>query len=125
MSHEATNWVALIDAATELVVPEERDRAVLYVLQDVQPQGRAFELGGTPLSRPYDAVVFFVDLEPGVNWDHRCRYLVMDVTGANREAIDARRPPFLRSVPRSLRLVWKGAAAPAWAVVTQTHVDAR
>ena len=125
MSHEATNWIALSEAATELIAPVERDGAVLYVLQEVQPQGRAFELGDTQVNRPYDAVVFFADLEPDVNWGHRCRYLVIDVTGANREAIDAQWPPFLRSVPSSLRLVWKGAAAPAWAVVTQARLDAR
>ncbi|HEX7841206.1 MAG TPA: hypothetical protein VF469_27195 [Kofleriaceae bacterium] len=112
------NWEALIEAAVGLLAPAERDTAVLYLLQEVQPQGRALDLGGITLSRPYDVVVFFVDLEPEANWGHRCRYVLMDVAGERRESVAARFPPFLRAIPPGLRVAWKGSAVPAWAVAS-------
>jgi hypothetical protein len=119
----AVHWDAVIETATGLLAPAERDTAVLYLLQEVQPGGHELALDGTVLRRPYDVVVFFVDLEPGRNWAHRCRYIVMDARGDHCESIDARWPPFLRSVPPSLRLVWKGGAVPDWAIATSTRPD--
>lgn len=113
-----TDWSALIEAAVGQLTSAERDTAVLYLLQEVQPGGRALELGGIALGRPHDVVVFFADLEPGANWGHRCRYVLMDAAGARRETVEARFPPFLRSIPPGLCAVWKGSAVPAWAVVT-------
>lgn len=121
----AVHWDAVIEAATDLLAPAERDTAVLYLLQEVQPEDRALVLDGKVVRRPYDLVVFFVDLEPTANWGHPCRYVVMDTAGGRRESIDARSPPFLRSVPPSLRLIWKGAAVPDWAVATATRPDPR
>ena len=122
-NHAAMHWNALSQAALGLLTPVERDTAVLYLLQEVQPGGRTLQLGDLEVTRPYDLVVFFVDLEPGMNWGHRCRYVLMDVSGQRRDSLAATFPPFLRVIPASLRLVWRGASAPEWGVVTSVRPD--
>lgn len=60
------------------------------------------------------AAVAFVDLEPALNWAHRCRYLAIRIDGHEIEAVEARFPPFLKERAPTLRVVWTGARVPAW-----------
>ena len=75
------------------------------------------QVGGREVRVPWQAALAFVDLEPGVNWGHRCRYLVVNATSGEIQTYDEQIPPFLISAPPNLRLVWKGEAVPPWAVV--------
>jgi hypothetical protein len=61
-------------------------------------------------------VLAFADLEPGVNWGHRCRYLLVDAGSGEVRRIDAQFPPFLRGMPPGMRVVYRAAGVPDWAV---------
>jgi hypothetical protein len=63
--------------------------------------------------------VAFVDLEPGVNWGHRARYLLIDRDSQDVRALDAQFPPFLRGMPPGLRVAYRAPAVPDWAIATE------
>jgi len=60
--------------------------------------GEPLAIDGHTLRRERELIVLFVDLEPMLNWGHRCRYLL------------------LREVPPTLSVVWRGPSVPEWAV---------
>jgi hypothetical protein len=104
--------------ATAGLSEEERQRAVVYVLDRVLEAGDELEIDGVRVAIDAPTVVAFVDLEPGVNWGHRCRYLLLDAGSGEVRALDAQFPPFLRGVPPELRVVYSGPDVPEWAIAT-------
>lgn len=94
----------------------ERRQAVLYLDEDFLAAGESLEIDGrmVPINQP--TAVAFVDREPGVNWGHDCRYVLVDLEGERVESVPAQLPPFLRGVPKGLRVIWKGDAVADWAV---------
>jgi hypothetical protein len=58
----------------------------------------------------------FVDLEPQANWGHRCCWLLLPAGDSPAQRIDATMPPFLKLDAPPVRLLWRGSAAPEWAV---------
>lgn len=112
------DWKRLGSEVVASLSEEEKEESVAYVEQRVVPAGEPLSLAGQARSFDEPVVVAFVDLEPGVNWTHRARYLVLGVRGGVRASIDADRPPFLKGASPQLRAVHRGARAPEWAVVT-------
>ncbi|HEX9235311.1 MAG TPA: hypothetical protein VF972_03410 [Actinomycetota bacterium] len=98
---------------------DERERAIAYLDQRLIEPGQPVRLDPDELTFPYRSVVAFVDREPAANWSHNCRYLVVNAETSDVESFDAQFPPFLRGAPDTLRVVWMGASAPAWAVAVQ------
>jgi hypothetical protein len=101
------------------LTPEERQRGLAYLDQHVVPAGEVLRFDGQETQVTAPSVVAFVDREPAANWGHDCRYLLVDLRSGEVTSIDARFPPFLRGVPETLRLVWRGEMAPAWAVAVE------
>jgi hypothetical protein len=96
----------------------ERPLAAVYVIDHVHETGAELEIDGGHIHIDAPTVVAFVDLEPGVNWGHRCRYLLLDRDSGEVRALEAQFPPFLRGVPPGLRLAYRGAHVPDWAIAT-------
>jgi hypothetical protein len=106
----------LARAAVESLSDEERSRAVVYMDDRVLEPGEEVEIDGGRVEVDAPTVVAFADLEPGVNWGHRCRYVLVDPGSGEVRAIDAQFPPFLRGTPPGLRVVYRAAGVPDWAV---------
>lgn len=104
--------------AVASLADEERDRSAVYLDDRVLEPGDELDIDGGRAQVDAPTVVAFVDLEPGVNWGHRCRYLLIDRDSGEVRAIDAQFPPFLRGVPPQLRAVHQGAEVPDWAIAT-------
>jgi hypothetical protein len=81
--------------------------------------GEELEVDGGRVEVDAPTLVAFVDLEPGVNWGHRCRYLLLDRDSGDVRAIDAQFPPFLRGMPPGLRVVYRAPGVPDWKVATE------
>jgi inner membrane transporter RhtA len=105
-------WETIAERAVGQLAPEERDASVVYVDERILPAGVAVELDGRSVELDRAVAVAFVDLEPRLNWGHRCRYLLVDAETGAVDAVEARMPPFLRGAPPTLRLVWRGADVP-------------
>ena len=109
----------LEQAAIASLSEDERSTAVVYMSDGVLEPGEAVEIDGRCVEVDAPTVVAFVDLEPGVNWGHRCRYLLIDTDSANVRAVEAQFPPFLRGMPADLKVVYRGEEVPDWAVATE------
>jgi hypothetical protein len=105
--------------AVASLAEEERPRGVVYVDDRALEPGDELEVDRGRVQVGAPTVVAFVDLEPGVNWGHRCRYVLVDRESGDVRAIDAQFPPFLRGASPSLRLVYRGPEAPDWAIATK------
>jgi hypothetical protein len=108
----ALSWDRIAARAVDELDLAERDRSVVYVDERVLPAGSSVDLGGRTIDLQRPAAMAFVDLEPGLNWGHRCRYLLVDAESGEVERVDAHMPPFLRGAAPTLRVVWRGPAAP-------------
>jgi hypothetical protein len=106
-------------AAVASLSDEDRSRAVVYVDDRVLEPGEEVEVDGGRVRVDAPTVVAFADLEPGVNWGHRCRYLLVDQASGDVRALDAQFPPFLRGTPPGLRVAYRAESVPDWAVATE------
>jgi hypothetical protein len=109
----------LEQAAIASLSDEERSQAVVYMSDRVLEPGDELEIDGRRVQVDAPTVVAFVDLEPGVNWGHRSRYLLIDRDSGSVRDVDAQFPPFLRGLPPDLRVVYQAQGVPDWTVATE------
>ncbi len=95
---------------------ELMDGAIVYLAVAPLPAGGRVTLGGVDITPPWPARLAFVDLEPGVNWGHDCRYLLIREDAAETQSFPATMPPFLKPGGPGFRVLWRGPGAPEWAV---------
>jgi hypothetical protein len=108
----------LEQAALASLSDEERARAVVYMSDRVLEPGDELEIDGRRVQVDAPTVVAFVDLEPGVNWGHRSRYLLIDRDSGSVRPVDAQFPPFLRGMPPDMRVIYAAPGVPEWAVAS-------
>jgi len=109
----------LEQAAIASLSEDERSRAVVYMSDRVLEPGDELEVDGRRVEVDAPTVVAFADLEPGVNWGHRSRYLLIDRDSGNVRAVEAQFPPFLRGLPPDLKVVYRAQGVPDWMVTTE------
>jgi len=78
----------------ETVLTDGQENLPVYGTKGVLPAGTRLETFGDPVTTLESPAWFvFIDLHPGANWEHACRYVFVDPgTGAVR-TLDATRPP--------------------------------
>ncbi len=107
MSASTPDQTARIALAS--LTEEERRATVLYLDDALVPAGR-LRLGRTEVALARPARIAFLDLEPGANWGHGCRYLVIDAEDGSVRSIPETTPPFLRDAAPTLRVISRGSA---------------
>ena len=105
--------------AVASLAEDERPHAIVYADDRVVEGGDEIDIDGGRVQVDAPTVLAFADLEPGVNWGHRCRYLLVDVGSGEVRGIDAQFPPFLRGNTPGLRVVYRAAGVPDWAVADE------
>jgi hypothetical protein len=90
----------------------------VYMSDRMLEPGDELEIDGRRVEVDAPTVVAFVDLEPGVNWGHRSRYLLIDRDSGSVRAVDAQFPPFMRGMPPDLRVIYTAPDVPEWAVAS-------
>jgi hypothetical protein len=106
----------ICELALDTISNENRTKHVVYVDETVHSSQSELYIGKTRLRLTYDAVVVFIDEEPGVNWGHACRYLIYNVATGEVSEVPESFPPSLTEAPRTYRLVWKPTSVPDWAI---------
>jgi hypothetical protein len=112
-------WEQVAERALKELSETERRGAAVYLDEVEVAPGSTLKIdhNEVPVRRP--SAVVFIDKQPQANWGHACRYLLIDLEDGTVESIEAQFPPFLRGVPKTLRLIWKGDTVPDWAIATQ------
>jgi hypothetical protein len=102
---------------TELALSDlsdgERRSSAVYLDTRELAAGATITIGRTSVTAPARGFVAFVDPTPTANWSHPCRYLLIEHDTGVIHPFPARFPPFLREVPSTLMLIWKGPDVPA------------
>lgn len=92
------------------------ERSIGYAEPAPRAAGEQFLLGDTELRLEHAARLIFVDLAPGANWGHSACWLLLAADGGAWRRVDVRMPPFLKADGPEVQPLWRGKAAPAWAV---------
>lgn len=94
---------------------EDQPRGAAYADPQSIKRGTEVQMGRTTVPAPADSRMVFVDLEAGVNWGHRCLYLLVDENTGEVWRYDSRFPP----PAGRLRLLFKGSAVQDWMLLTR------
>jgi hypothetical protein len=109
-------WEEVAQRALKALSDQERRSAAVYLDERELPPGSTLKVDQKEIPVRRASAVAFVDQDPQANWGHACRYLLIALESGDVESIDAQFPPFLRGVPQTLRLIWKGDIVPEWAI---------
>jgi hypothetical protein len=80
----------------EKILAKEQKDKVVYVSIDLLKPGQAVKSWENEYKVPGDfqqAWLFFIDDQPGANWQHACRYVFVDVGSGKYTIIKALTPP--------------------------------
>lgn len=106
-------------ALADRLTPDERANAIAYLAEPAAAAGTRLTLPGVDLTPPEEAWVAFVDQDPGANWGHPARYLLLARRGgAELLSVPARLPPFGAGAFLRWRLAYRGPSAPPAAAAT-------
>lgn len=112
-------WEQVAERALKELSETERRGAAVYLDEVEVAPGSTLKIDHNEVPLRRASAVVFIDKQPQANWGHACRYLLIDLRDGTVESIEAQFPPFLRGVPKTLRLIWKGDTVPDWAIATQ------
>lgn len=102
------------------ILTEEESRSSVVYLNEVEvPAGAIIKIDKKKVKVPWDSLIAFVDRVPQANWGHSCRYIILSIEDKQFLSIEAQFPPYLKSIPETLRLIWKGERVPDWALVIE------
>ena len=95
---------------------EERRSAVVYLDDRVIEPPEVVTIDGEEIEVSSPSILAFVDQDPGANWGHASRYVIVDTERGEARSFPAQMPPFLRGVPATLRVIYRAEGVPDWAV---------
>ena len=101
----------------------ERRSAVVYLNNCLMPPG-IFSLSGSQVNVAHPYLVVFLDCNPGANWMHPCRYLLIDPASRKITSLESDRPPVFGLLPSSWQIVIRPAGFEEWrAIPIATHQE--
>jgi hypothetical protein len=112
-SAEMADLDELVAAINAGLTGDERERAVVYLNDGLMPAGNA-NVSGRDIVADHPYILAFVDREPGANWMHPCRYLLIDPANNKIVSIDGDRPPAFGMLPQGWRIVAHPAGLEGW-----------
>ena len=110
------SWDQISKLSIAALPSEERESSVIYLDERVFPAESVIEIDGGEKQLSSPVMVAFADLQPEANWGHVCRYLLVNPETGELQMVMAQFPPFLRGVPETLKVIWKGEGVPEWTV---------
>jgi hypothetical protein len=83
----------IITILEKYLTRQEFESSLLLWNQRRLSGGVYFQAGNQEIQMPFDGTVVFVDLHPGANFAHPCKYVQIDLTTGNAVVTDASLPP--------------------------------
>jgi hypothetical protein len=109
----------ITDRALSSISGDERQHAAVYIDPSTYQPGSKIRVGRAEIRVSSPTVALFLDMAPGANWGHPCRYLLVDATSGDVRAVDSEFPP----APEKLRLIDRGPVTEDWRLLTQNELD--
>ena len=94
------------------LTPEELNRGVGYAAETPIPAGERLRFPRIDIEVPWPAYLAFVDRQPGANWAHSCRYILISRDTGDVASYEARFPPFHTGKDIHWRMVYKAKGVP-------------
>ena len=107
------------DTVLANLTSEERARSAVYIDDTPEPPGQV-TIAGRQIGVGHSYFVAFIDRNPGANWMHPCRYLVINPADRQVISIDGNRPPAFGTLPRTWRLIGRSAGVEDWQLLKIT-----
>jgi len=107
----------LIPAVKNEMNPAMLNNAAVYVLAFPLHGGVPVEINRQSITPDKNAQLIFVDLKPGANWAHPCRYILIDDNGSH--SFDSSFPPDINNY----RLLLKGSNVENWMLLTTAEAS--
>ena len=104
---------ALDASILEQLTDEERAKSVVYLDAQLRPPG-ASRIGEHEYQYDAPCLAAFIDPQPGDNWMHPCRYLLIDPATGKITSIPCDRPPVFGPLPPTWRVVWRSRGIDDW-----------
>jgi hypothetical protein len=79
----------------EKILAKEQKNKIVYISTDLLESGQVVKSWGHDYEVPgayQKAWLFFIDDQPGANWEHACRYVFVDAGSGKYTSIKARTP---------------------------------
>ena len=108
-----------IRLALDSLSPSERDKSVVYLDTSGRRRGDVLRAGPSALQISSPAYVFFVDLQPGMNWSHPSRVIFVNEDDGAVLAHDVRFPPFTSDASDTFRIVHRPPKLETWKLLTE------
>ena len=109
-------WDQVAERALKELSEQERRSSAVYLDQVELAAGFMLKVDQKQIDVRRPSALVFIDKEPRANWGHASRHLLIALEDGSVQSIDSQFPPFLRGVPKTLRLIWKGEEVPEWAI---------
>jgi len=91
---------------------DERLGGVAYAAESRMPAGTQIRFPTIRIEVPTDSYLGFIDREPGANWGHSARYLIVDSETGKIHSQEARFPPFRKGDSLHWRVIHKAPSVP-------------
>ena len=95
------------------IPPDRASQAVAFIADSELAAGETVLLDRQPFVVPRPLFLGFIDLQPGANWGHLCRYVLCNVADDGVELRFGRFPP--ESGARRMVTLSVGPDVPTWA----------
>ena len=112
----STDFETLDGVILDQLTDKERARSVVYLDQDLRPPGQT-QVGGREVQFDHRHMMAFIDQQPGANWMHPCRYLLIDPVTSQLISVDAAQPPRFGVLPATWRVVWRSPGVADWQLI--------
>lgn len=96
---------------------DERANSVLYADETLYPIGK-ISIGGTDVEIDSPAMIAFIDQQPGDNWMHPCRYLLINPANSSVKSIESSHPPIFGILPSNWKIIWHTPEIDEWRFLT-------
>src|SRR3954465_7925631 len=72
---------------------DELKRSVIYLSEHLLQEGTIAQINNQPVPIEHTGILVFADLQPGANWAHPCRYLLIDKSNRKVKTYESHFPP--------------------------------
>jgi hypothetical protein len=105
--------------ALATLTAEERRRGAVYLDPHLLERGASVSIRSTTVPVTVASLMAFVDLQPGANWGHPCRYLLVSREDGSIARVDSQFPPSTES----LRIVHRGEGVEDWMLLSTQPLE--